>query len=63
MLPEGKAPTIVKPVPEIVACEMFAAAVPLFVRVRFCEAVVAIGTLPNATVLDPALSTADLEPA
>jgi len=46
--------TTVKPVPEIVAWEMLTVAVPVFVRVTLCVALVPAATLPKLTVVEPA---------
>jgi hypothetical protein len=56
--PDGLAPTKVNPAPEIVACEMFTAAVPVLVRLTLCAVVVLpTASFPKLTPPELALKT------
>jgi hypothetical protein len=54
---EGLPPMTVNPAPEMVAAERFTIAVPAFVTVTLCVAVLPTATLPNATLAEFAEST------
>ena len=50
--PDGLLPTTENPVPEIVACEILTASVPVFVKLRFCVEVLPTTTLPKARLAE-----------
>jgi hypothetical protein len=55
--PEGLAPRTVNPAPEIAAREMFAVAVPVFVRLRLCVELLPTATFPKLMLTELALRT------